>query len=89
MSKLQELFGGALSVTRHGNMPDTQPDYRLTDSDYHFADIHDVQAHDDGKAKERAEFIAKAVNNYEALLDDIEAANCMGSVSKILREYGR
>ena len=28
-------------------------------------DIHDVMAHDDGKARERAEFIVNAVNNYE------------------------
>lgn len=75
MTKLQELFGGELTASRVGTILDDRPDYQLTDAEYHFCQIYDVMAHDDGKAKERAEFIAEAVNEFEKLrtkLQEIE-----------------
>lgn len=67
MDKFNELFGGEFTATE----PDENNDeWQLTDANYHFCTVYDALAHDDGKAGERALYIAEAVNNYGRLKED-------------------
>ena len=69
MTKYNDLFAGELNVRREDRFSDV---YQIGDTEYMFADIHDVMAHDDGKAKQRAEYIANAVNQHEKLQEALE-----------------
>ena len=61
---MKDLFKGKLTCSRFDPF---SGEFCVGDDDYNFADIHDVMAHDDGKAKQRAEYICKAVNEHEQL----------------------
>jgi len=72
VSNLLKLFGGKITCDRDDpSLPPTdEDDFVLTDSEYHFATIHSILAHDDGLAGVRAQYIVNAVNSYENLLTE-------------------
>ncbi len=67
-----KLFSGELTVFN-----DCYGDASICDSLYHFCDIHNVLAHDDGKARKRAEYIVNAVNSYADMHELLELAKSL------------
>jgi len=58
------MINGKLVYTK---MDDSSGDMQIGDEKYWFIDVHDVLAHDDGNAEERAKYICDAVNNHEEI----------------------